>query len=302
MSKRLKLSQEKLCLPTIDLVDSSEQDFSSAFLQAAYVLHQQLEKIKSLVEEIEDFTRDQFNLAILSLFSKTIRSYYSSIILAVHHDSLGSELLIEQLCEAAITMTYLLENGDEFIFNEYTSASVHKACCLLAYTEEQLRKFHNHPDLLILKYKLETFVTEQQRSASKLKEREKSGRCLWGPQEADTTAMRGAIMRLDFLTNPARQIALEVEAASWLDLQLNYSNSYTNSFSAKEQPRIKFKDLRDASHLCLHAASVFLEELINYQDENLILTEGLQKELSLIYEWFYDAHKNYQLHNKVEKL
>jgi len=43
---------------SIDLNESSEQAFADAFLKAAQILHQHLEKLESAIGAIKDFTRD----------------------------------------------------------------------------------------------------------------------------------------------------------------------------------------------------------------------------------------------------
>ena len=282
-------SQGQLSLPNIDLIESSEQVFADAFLKAAQILYRHLEHIKSATRGLKDFTREPFNLAILGLFSKMCGHYYSYVILEIHQDRIGSQFLIENLCEAAITLTYLLEEVDDSLFSEYIFASVHQACYLLLDVEEQLQKFPNHTDLSLLRDKLETFITKQKEHTAD------SEVCLWGPQEADTTAKRGAVIGLDFLINPARQIALKVMPASWLDLQLNYLNTFDNRSDTKAQPGVNFTCLRDVAHLCLHATQTFLEEVINYQDVNAADLARHKQDLNVLYEWFYNAHDVYQM-------
>lgn len=296
MNTNLPLSPEQLGLPNIDLLESSEQSFSDAFLRTAQILCKYFEQIQLDIGIIQDFTREPFNLAILGLFSKMCRHYYSYVFLEIHQDQIGSQFLIEQLYEAAITLTYLLEEVDEFLFSEYISASVHQARYLLIDIEEQLQKFPNHPDLLILKEQVETFVTKQEHAVeSPLTAYSQTD--LWGTQTADTTAKRAAVIGLNFLTNPARQIALKVMPASWLELQRSYLNSANSLTPAK--PGINFTELRDAAHLCLHATQSFLEEVVNHQDVNFLDIDSQQQILNVLYEWFHNAHNVYQLHSKI---
>jgi len=198
MSTNLPLSQAQLYLPNIHSIESSEQAFGDAFLIAAQILVRHLEQIKAAIGVIKDFAKQPLNLVILGLFSKMCRNYYSYVLLEIHHDQIGSQWLIEHLCDAAITLTYLLEEGDEGIFSEYISASVHQARYLLSTVEEQLHKFPNHPDLLSLKVQLETVITKQQDPVDQRPLTTDSEVYLWGPQEANSTAKRGAILRLNF--------------------------------------------------------------------------------------------------------
>jgi hypothetical protein len=294
MTTKLPLSQVQLCLPNIYLIESSEQAFGDAFLRAAQILDGHLKQIKSAIGVIQDFKRDAFNLAILGLFSKMCSHYSSYFLLEIHHDRIGSQFLIEHLSEAAITLTYLLEEVDNSLFSEYIFASVHQAHYLLIDVEEQLQKFPNHPDLLSLKDKLETFIAKEHKHAAERPLTAYSEAYLWGPQEANTTAKRGAVIGLNFLTNPARQIALSIMPASWLELKLSYLNSFATRAGTKAKPGINFTCLRDASHLCLHATQSFLEEVVNHQQVNLPDIESKQQILNLLYEWFHNAHKVYQ--------
>jgi len=295
MNTNQQLRQNQVSLPNIDLIESSEQAFNDAFLRAAQILYQQLEQIQSAIGVTQDFTKEPFNLAILGLFSKMCSNYYSYVLLEIQHDWIGSQFLSENLCEAAITLTYLLEEVDRALFYEYISASVHQSRYLLSNIEEKLHKFPNHPDLLILKEQLETFITKYQGHAAECPLTATDEAYLWGPQEADTTAKRGAMIGLNFLTNPARQITLRVMPASWLELQLSYFNSFAKS-RTKAKPGTNFTALRDAAHLCLHATRTFLEEVVNYQDVSRREIKLWQQRLNELYEWFYNAHHVYQLH------
>lgn len=290
MSVQLTLNQAQLSLPNIDFIESSEQAFGNAFLETANILQQQLEQIKADAGVSKDFTRKPFNLAILGLFSKMCRHYYSYVLLEIHHDRIGSQLLIEQLCDAAITLTYLLEEGSQSLFSEYISASVHQARSLLIEVTEQLQQSPRHRDLLILKAQLETFISKHQQHAAEHRPSNDTAAYLWGPQAADTTAKRATAIGLNFLINPARHIALRVMPASWQEPQLLDWHSLTYSSRTLAPSRISFTDLRDASYLCLHATQTFLEEVINYQDVQTAEIELHQQLLNVLYEWFYNAH------------
>ena len=295
MKKKLPFNSDQLCLPNIDLINS-EQAFSDAFLKAAQILYQYFEQIKSAIENIKDFMREPFNFAIVGLFSKMCQNYYSYVLIEIHHDQIGSQFLLENLSEAAITLTYFLEELDNSLFSEYISASVHQARCLLIDVEEELQKFPNHPDLLILRDQLELFITKQQEHVVDPLIVD-SEVYLWGPREADTTAKRGAVIGLNFLTNPARQIALKVMPASWLELQLSYSKTFAKSSRSNAKPGINFTDLRDASHVCLHATQSLLQEVMDNLDVNSFPDIARQQQvLNVLYEWFYKAHHVYQLY------
>jgi len=310
MSTNLPLSQSQLYLPKVHSIESSEKAFGEAFLIAAQILIQHLEQIQAVIGVLKDFTSEPFNSDILGLFSKMCCHYYSYVLLEINHDRIGSQFLIEHFCDTAITLAYLLEVGDEGLFANYISTSVYQAQNLLIAVEDQLHKFPNHPDLLSLKVQLEAVIAKQQEHiAQRPLITDSSKAFLWGPQEANTTAKRGAAVGLNFLTNPARQIALKVMPASWLELQLSYLNSFAKSSrtqrsagatsgvalpQAQTKPGINFTDLRDASHLCLHATQIFLEEVVNYQGFNLLDLERQQQMLNALFEWFYDAHNVYQ--------
>lgn len=283
--KNLPFKREQLDLPDINLIEGSEQAFSNAFLKAAQITQQQFERIKLILEASQNFPREPFDFIVLGLFAKMSSQYYSHILLETHHDRTGSQLLIEQLSEVATTLTYLLEEADQNLVYEYISASVYQAHHLLSDVEQQLQQLPNHLDLLSLKHWLEDFINKHQTQfVNSNNELETS---LWGTEEANTTTKRGAILGLNFLTNPARQIALRVVPASWLDLQLNRLNY-------QEQLSINFTCLRDAAHLCLYAAQALLNEVVNYQGINSSEIKHQQKLLTMLYEWFHNAHRIYQ--------
>jgi len=298
MSKNQPFSRKQVGLPDIDLIEGSEQAFSDAFLRAAQTMHHQLESLKSLVVADKDFTNEPFNCVVLGLFSKMCKHYYSYVLLAIHGDWVGSQLLIEHLTEAAITLTYLLEEGDEQFFSEYTAASVYQARYLVSEVEEQLQQFDKHADLLLLREQLKTAILKQEQTVEQSLT-SPSKAYLWGPQAADTTVKRGSIMGLNFLFNPARSLALKVIPASWLDIQLNYLMSFAKS-RTKEQPT-DFTCLRDAAHLCLHATQALLEEVADYQGVNSSEIKYQQQILNTLYEWFHDAHRAYQLHYSMTR-
>lgn len=297
MSKNQPLIHNELTLPDIGLIDSSEQGLSNAFLKAAQILYQHLERIKSLVVATRGFTQDPFNLAMLGLFSKMCKHYYSYVLLEIHQDQIGSQLLIEHLSEAAVTLVYLVEEGDETVFSEYIAASVHQARYLLNEVKQLQEQVANHSDLLLWKDKLDFIIKQQQVVERSLTT--DSEACLWGPQTADTTAKRSNTVGLNSLSNPARQLALKVIPASWLDIQLNYLHSFAKNSRAEAKPGINFTCLRDASYLCLHATQTLLEEVNSHQNADFSELKNQQQLLNMLYEWFYNAHRVYQLYYPI---
>lgn len=293
MSRNQPFSQEEIGLPDVDLIDSSEQAFGKAFLSAAQVLYQDLEGIKSAVASVRDFTQEPFNLAILGLFTKMCKHYYSHALLEIHGDTTGSQLLVEHLSEAAVTLVYLVEE-DSYFFSDYVVASAHQAHHLLVEVEELEQD--RHPELVLLKDKLEICTKQQQGIEQSLTTRAET--YSWGSQVANTTAKRGAVVGLNLLYNPARQIALKAMPASWLDIQLNYVNSFNKS-RIKDKSNINFTCLRDAAYLCLHATQVFLEEVNNHQKANFLEMKYQQHLLNVLYEWFHKAHHVYQIHSST---
>ena len=293
MSKKQPFRQDEIDLPDVDLIERSEQGFGRAFLKAAQVLYQDLERIKSAIAAFRNFTQEASNLAMLGLFSKLCKHYYSHALLEIHRDTIGSQLLVEHLCEAAVTLVYLIEEEDGYLFSDYVVASARQARYLLIEVEEQLQRVGHHAELLLLKDKLETYIKQQQSIEQLLTSSAET--CLWGPPTANTTSKRSAIVGLNFLYNPARQIVLKAVPASFLDIQLNYANLFNKSL-IKDEESINFTCLRDAAYLCLHATQVFLQEVDNYQGVNLLEIKHQQHFLNVLYEWFYKAHHAYQLY------
>lgn len=289
MNTKLPSDQVQFCLPNLDSLESSEQAFANAFLRTAQILHQCLEQIKSVASAIADFTNKPFNLTILGLFGKMSSHYYSYVLLEIYHqDRTGSNFLSEQLAEAAITLTYLLEEADNSLFSAYISDSIAQAKRLLGDVTNALQQSPTNSDLLQLKAKLEAFVaTHQEYGATPTYLSLTDVACI--THSESLTAKRAQALGFKFIINPARTIALQVEPASWLDLHLNHSPLVTNSSSERE---INFTQLRDASHLCLHAARTFLDEI----EENHYFTTAnfeSQQRLNMLYEWFYNAHQLY---------
>ena len=99
------------------------------------------------------------------------------------------------------------------------------------------------------------------------------------------------------MTNPARQIALRVMPASWLELQLSYLNSFADSFRIQEQTGMNFTSMRNAAHLCLHTAQTFTEEVVNRQHIKSLNIERQQQTFNALYEWFYNAHNAVSAHS-----
>jgi hypothetical protein len=285
-------SEEKIVLPLINLLDKTESAFSHAFLQSAHTLYSYLQEIQSSIASVSDASTEPYTIAILGLFAKMMRSYYSYVLLEINRDRVGSQFLIEHLCEAATTIVYLLETANREIFADYVSASFERARFLLQNIETQLQHTPNNLELLVLRNQLKTFVTEQKMSAT---ERQFANLATdaWGIETANTTAKRAALMGLDFLSNPARQIAQQIVPASWLDIQMNYSNITPSSLQKSDSPQIDFQQLRDASHLCLHATKVFLEEVVKFSTGKKSEIQRRQQDLNRFFEWFYQAYQAY---------
>lgn len=288
MNTKSPSNQTQFSLPNVGLLESSEQAFVDAFFRSAQILHQYLEQIKSAVQLTQGFTAQPFNLAILELFSKMCSHYYSYVLLELHHqDRTGSNFLIEQLLESAITLTYLIEEADNLFFSTYVADSLAEANHLLVEVKAALKQSPNYSDLLVLKEKLETFVSTHQEYVSKVAypatTKSKENR-------AEIMNKRAHQLGFNFMINPARPIALRVSPASWLDLQLNHLPVSLNNVEV--QTSINFMQLRDASHLCLHTTRAFLDEIESYHINTINL--DLQQRLNMLYEWFYNAHRAYQ--------
>jgi hypothetical protein len=288
-----KLDQ-KVVLPLIDLLDKTELAFSHAFLQAAHTLHSYLQEIQSVALVIGSDT-EPYTVAIISLFAKLIRSYYSYVLLEIHRDRIGSQFLIEELCATAVTLTYLLETADREIFADYVAASVRQARTLLQEVETQLLQVPNKLELLVLRDRLEAFIAEQKQPKQPTSQHQLANLAadIWGMETANTTAKRAALLGLDFLNNPARQIAQKIAPASWLDVKLNHGNYATNGLQISNSQKIDFQQLRDASHLCLHATRTLLLEVAQSLDADRAEIQQRQQDLNRFFEWFYQAYQAY---------
>jgi len=277
-------------LPGILSIAKSRQAFSESFLQASYILSQYLKYVESVVVVNENFRSDPFNTVTLSLFSKLRCHYYSSVLLEVSHDQVGSQFLVEQIYETAVTLTYLLEEADEAVFLDYIAASIHQAHYLLAEITDKLQIFPNHPGLLELKGKLASYVNGNQHQELPVSPSGRPPKAhSWGSLEANTTAKRGDILGFNFLANPVRAINFQVAPASWLDAKINYS---TTDFAA--EPVVNYKRLRDTAHLCLHVTRAFIEEIVSQDVQNFDQAQ-LDQDLNALFVWFYDAYATFQV-------
>jgi len=103
---------------------------------------------------------------------------------------------------------------------------------------------------------------------------------------------------LNFLTNPARQLALRVMPASWLDLQLSYLNSLTKALVLK----LKLVSiLRTCVMLPICACT---QPKLSLRKLSIIRCQGCWHRtpataLNVLYEWFHNAHNVYQLHSSA---
>lgn len=289
-------------LPEITLIDKSHQACAESFLRVGYSLSQYLEQIESAVATSRALIKEPLVLAALGLFSKLRCHYYSSVLLEIHHsDPLGSQFLVEQLYETAITLTYLLEEADESHFLGYINVSVCQARHLLTEVEAQLQRLPDHRGLLQLSHKLKALISQKRLQCVSVSTVYPET-FTWGAPEADTTAKRGTLLGLGFLSNPVRKTSLRVEPASWLDLQLNYLNPSTSNSQTLSKPGPNFKGLRDTAHLCLHATQAFLEEIVRETQDSIDLDlELLYNNLSKLFEWFHHAYNASQRHYFIQE-
>ncbi len=287
-----------MSLPDISAIEGSWQAYSDSFLQVGYILSQYLKQIERDVSANEDFTNDPFNTVALGLFSKLRCHFYSAFLLQLHYDEVGSQFLIEHLCETTITLIYLLEEADETIFSEYVVASGYQVYQLLSDVEAKLRTSPDDSSLLKLRDKLRACISQQNRSeAVPSIPNFKEANNFWEGQGLNTTAKRGAAMGLGLILDPARSVRLRITPASWLDLQFNYSKSSPSILHDRTEPVPDFKCLRDIAHLCLHATKAFLEEFLNsYWDVKALNIAALCMDLDQLFEWFHTAHAAYKHH------
>jgi len=282
--------EKKITLPLIHLLDKTELAFSHAFLHAARTLHSYLQEIQSSIALVVNSDSEPYTIAVVGLFSKLVCSYNSYVLLEIHYDYAGSQFLIEELWDTAVTLTYLLEVADRETFTDYIAASIYQARILLQEVETQLLHLPKNLELLVLRDRLKAFITEQKQPA---RDRLLANLAAdtWGVETANTTAKRAALLGLSFLSNPAQQIAQKITPASLLDVRLNYVNSATHSLQASNSQKIDFQQLRDASHLCLHATKALLEEFVQILDASQV--EIQQQALNRFFEWFYQAYQAY---------
>jgi hypothetical protein len=269
------------CLPDIQRIEHSEQAFNEAFLSAGHILLHYLKLIESAVMHSSGFLGEVGDVITIGLFRKLQQHYHSAILLETHHDQVGSQFLLEQLREGAITLAYLLEEADEELFMEYAEVSMQQVFSLLQQTQEQIRQFPEQESLLNLKEKLEQVVSRQKGYPIGLK---KSN--LWGPEQANTTMKREAILKLQLLSDPARLLVAQVIPASWLDVHLHYAGPFLAK--VKSETPTNFTNLSNAAYLCLHVAQILLVQVVHDSMEDHTY---LQEDLNILFLWHNAALK-----------
>jgi hypothetical protein len=276
------LKHSDLYLPDIKLLEPSEEAFNDAFLSASRILVHYLKLIESFARDSSDSLNEVWYTASMGLFRKLQHHYHSAVLLETHHDQVGSQFLFEQLRECAITLAYLLEEADKEIFRQYTEASVQQVFSLLEQTEEQLHQFPGQKGLLSLKDQLERVIFQHKDYVTATKKFN-----LWGPEGANTTTKREAILKLELLHDPARLLTAQVIPASWLDVQLNYADFHHSQ--VRSEAHTNFTNLSNAAYLCLHVSRVFLEQVV---DGSIVDKESyLQEDLNTLFLWHNEAHQ-----------
>jgi hypothetical protein len=285
------LKHSDSCLPNIRLLELSEKAFNDAFLSASSILLHYLKLIESFSMDNLDSFNEAWYIASMGLFRKLQHHYHSAVLLETHHDKVGSQFLLEQLRECAITLAYLLEEADKKLFRQYAEASTQQVLSLLEQAEEQLQQFPEHKGLLKLRDQLERVISQHKDYATATKKFN-----LWGPEEANTTTKREAILKLKLLHDPARLLTSQVIPASWLDVHLNYADLYHSQVSS--EAHTNFTNLSNAACLCLHVARVFLEQVV---EGSIVDKESyLQEDLNTLFLWHNEARKKYSSLQKNE--
>ncbi len=268
-------------LPDIEGLERTEQAFNDAFLSASHILLHYLKLIESEATRSSSFSREIWAVTSIGLFRELQNHYHSAVLLETHHDQVGSQFLLEQLRKSAVTLAYLLEEEDEELFMEYAAASMQQALGLLEQTEEQIQQFPEQESLLNLRNKLEQLIA--QRKDYPVSPRKFN---LWGPEEANTTTKREAILKLKLLNDPARLLVAQVIPASWLDVHLHYADLYLSK--VRPEVHTNFTNISNAAYLCLHVAQILLGQIIY---SSMADHTCLQKDLSTLFLWHNAAHK-----------
>lgn len=233
--------------------------------------------------ELEESVLDR---VLMKLFSRLCSHYLSYVSVTLCEDEIGSLFLSDRIYETAITLTYLVEEGGCSHLEGYIQASVVQTQSLLRLTEASLKENPDRPELLKLsnklKFELDRAPSNDLESASGLEpERHQL-------EMSKITKTRATKLGLKTCFDPSRGIILKAHPASWLDLQLNSTHADRLSENFDEKLEVKLQRLREISHLCIHTAGTFLNEIVGeYQS-----TTSLYKELSSLFSAFVelDSH------------
>jgi hypothetical protein len=280
-NSRFYLKHSCLYLSDVEGLERSEQAFNDAFLSASQFLLHYLKLIESAAMRSSSFLSEVWAVTAIGLFRKLQNHYRSAILLEIHHDQVGSQFLLEQLRKGAVTLAYLLEEEDEELFVEYAAASMQQAFSLLEQTEEQIQQFPEQESLLNLRDRLEQLISKQKDYPVDLKKFNR-----WGPEQANTTTKREAILKLKLLNDPARLLVAQVIPASWLDVHLHYADLYLSK--VRPEAYTNFTNISNAAYLCLHVAQILLGQIVHNSAADHTY---LQEDLSTLFLWHNAAHK-----------
>lgn len=269
-----EVQREISSLPNLEPIEPSEIAFRKAFLESAHIVYQSFEQLKMLLSSEGGFMNELLHKIAMGLFRKLQRHYYSYVLLETENDFLGSQFLLEQTYQSAITLVYLLEETDETLLSGYVHQANDQVDHLLKKVEQQRQSFPDHRGLSALQEKLEAIRAQTNTSIAV-------------PPSEHSITVKG----LDFLEDPTRLLFLDVVPATWLDIQLNYLEP--KSIHAGSPGNTNFTQLRDAGHLCLHAAQCLLEEIVRCNPPLEAKAKSLTEQFSEIFIWLHEAHNAY---------
>ncbi|NJL83826.1 MAG: hypothetical protein HC890_14450 [Chloroflexaceae bacterium] len=279
-------------LPSLRLGDMTQRSLKEAFKRSGEMLYEHLEQIERPLLANEAFQSEFLHAATLTLFSK-MRSNYRALLWLILYtrDPLSNFFVLEQLSNAAITLTYLAEEADEIVLQSYITTSIVQAQGLLQRVTEYLSLFPGNLELLTLEEQLRRFLLKAGERLTQSSGLVNGNLKLYSETESTATLIqRAEQLGLRRLVSPARRAILSIEPGSWLAAEIHA----LYRLPGEEDYQSAFRELRDVSHTCLHAARAFLEAVVDhYQQSQMTQLVNVQlaiADFNLFFNWFFEAY------------
>ncbi|MGF1480822.1 MAG: hypothetical protein ACFB4I_15280 [Cyanophyceae cyanobacterium] len=286
-----------LKLPWVDAGRETQETLKQKYFRGSEILAEHFQAIEDKLLQGKAFLAAVDNQLMLGLFLKLSRSYRSLLLLLDSNDQRTIQFISEQLCEAVVMLAFLAEETIESSLYPYFTSALKQAYCLYTLLEEKRLQSPQDAKLQALKAKLQHFI---ERSQQQLRELSDTGETTAGDAEGDDNteifardalSQRAAIVGIKVLLDSSRTITSAVNPASLLDLELFYLESLTSPVSCFDPLKL----LRDTSHACLHATTIFLDVIDRHHCQEIDLDlRQINGDFNTFFKWFHELYILYQ--------